>query len=266
MKLKFTASIAVIIAVVVILSYLFISYRESAIAAYVDDYQKMTYRIERDFIENIPVYRDFAKPAIVTELQKFDLPQHAQQVIKHGIPPMKNIDDINKHVKEGKLVSADSDGNELHYFHNVQKEFRYLTPLARDGLKLVTERFQEKLKIHKEGLLPVKLAVSSVIRTVDYQEKIFGRKFVSIHSYGGCFDIFFEDYFVQLPEPEKRGGVYDRIRKSLHSRMGFLMGDALREQFRSVLMETLVELQREGVLYAFLEDDRRCYHITILVK
>ena len=80
------------------------------------------------------------------------------------------------------------------------------------------------------------------------------------------FDIFYEDYYVQLPSPEKTGGVYDRIKKSLHGRTGFLMGDALREQFRSVLMETLIELQREGVLYAFLEDDRRCYHITILVK
>jgi len=266
MKLKFAASIAVVITASILISFLIIRSGESAIAAYVEDYQKMTYRIERDFIENIPVYRDFAKPGIVAELQKFDLSKHAPQVVKHGIPPMKNVDDINTLIKDGKLVSVDSAADELYYFHNVQREYRYLTPAAKEALKSVAEKFQAKLKAHKEGLPPVKLAVSSVIRTVEYQEKIFGRKFISLHSYGVCFDIFFEDYFVQLPEPNKRGGVYDKIRKSLHRRTGFLMGDALREQFRSVLMETLLDLQREGLLYAFLEEDNRCYHITILAK
>jgi hypothetical protein len=84
--------------------------------------------------------------------------------------------------------------------------------------------------------------------------------------YGGCFDIFFDDYFVQLPVPEKTGRAAEKIRKSLHGRTGFLMGDALREQFRTVLMETLLELQREKKIYVFLEDDNRCYHITVLTK
>jgi hypothetical protein len=110
----------------------------------------------------------------------------------------------------------------------------------------------------------VKFAVSSVIRTVDYQEKIFGKKFVSIHSFGGCFDIFFDDYFVVIPDPDSGSWNQKNIGSILHTRFGFLMGDALREQFRTVLAETLVELQREGLLYAFLEEDRRCYHITIL--
>ena len=44
------------------------------------------------------------------------------------------------------------------------------------------------------------------------------------------------------------------------------MGDALRRQFKSTLMETLLELQREGEIYVFYEEDNRCYHVTVLVK
>lgn len=266
MRVKLFATAAASVLITALLAFFITRFRDSAIAGYVEEYQKISYKTERLFVENIPVYRDFATPALVSELQKFNLSVHAVEVVKHGTSPMKNTDVINNYVKDGRLVPLTSGAESLYYFHNVQKEYRYLTPAARDGLSTVAERFQQKLK-NRNGELPVvKLAVSSVMRTVDYQEKIFGRKFVSLHSYGGCFDIFFDDYYVQLPEPGRSGGVYDRIKKSLQSRTGYLMGDALREQLRSVLMETLLELQREGVLYAFLEDDRRCYHITILVK
>lgn len=260
--LSWIFSAILIIAVSVIIIYK----KENALAAYVTAYQDMTYKIEREFIENIPVYRDYATPSLVSELQKFDLKAHAGEVAKHGIIPLKNIDDINSNIKNGKLIAADAEKDKLYYFHNVQKEYRYLTPKGKSGLELVAERFQQKLQVHKAGLPVVKLAVSSVIRTVDYQEKIFGRKFVSTHSYGGCFDIFFEDYFVQMPVPETSGNAEEKIRKSLHGRTGFLLGDALREQFRTVLSETLLELQRENKIYVFLEDDNRCYHITVLVK
>jgi len=266
MKKKIILSWIISTALIISVSVLIIYKKEKALTDYVAAYQDMSYKTERGFIENIPVYRDYATPALQSELQKFNLKAHAAQVVRHGIAPLKNPDDINANVASGKLVSVSSDVDSLYYFHNVQKEYRYLTPQGKSGLETVAARFQQKIQAHKAGLPPVKLAVSSVIRTVDYQEKIFGRKFVSTHSYGGCFDIFFDDYFVQLPAPATSGDAENRIKKSLNSRTGFLLGDALREQYRTILMETLLELQREKILYAFLEDDRRCYHITILVK
>ncbi len=266
MKLKIIISWIVSTALIIAVSVFIIYKKERALTDYVASYMDMSYKTERQFIESIPVYRDFASPGMVSELKKFDLTAHAAEVVKHEIVPLKNIDDINTNIKSGKLVSVDSEKDKLFYFHNVQKEYRYLTPQGKSGLELVTTRFQEKLNLHKTGLPIVKLAVSSVIRTVDYQQKIFGRKFVSTHSYGGCFDIFYEDYFVQLPSPETNGSSEERLRKSLQNRSGFLLGDALREQFRTVLMETLLELQREKKIYVFLEDDNRCYHITVLVK
>jgi len=240
----------------------FYSAKASA-AGYVKKYSELSYKIERGFIESIPVYRDYATPGLVSELQKFDLAAHGKQVIKTGIKPMHNENEILENVKAGRLAEVKADSGSF-YFYNVQKQYRYLTPGTIKGLELVAERFQQKIKAHREGLPQVKLAVSSVIRTVDYQEKIFGRKFVSVHSYGGCFDIFFEDYFVVIPDPDEGSSNQEAIGRVLHPRFGFMMGDALREQFRTNLMETLLELQREGVLYAFLEDDRRCYHVTIL--
>ncbi len=253
-------------ALIIAASIVIINKKEASLVNYVKSYQDMVYTIERNFIENIPVYRDFAKPRMEQELMEFSLKEQAAEAVKHGIKPLKNFDDINSAIKEGKLVSIDTGPEKLYYFHNVRREYRYLTPVAKDALELVVQRFQDKLQARKEGLPTVKLAVSSVIRTVDHQEKIFGRKFVSIHSFGACFDIFFEDYYVQLPLPETEKGAQEEIRKSLHSRTGFLLGDALREQFKTVLMEALLELQREGKIYVFFEYDNRCYHITVLKK
>ncbi len=258
--LSWTISTVLIIAVSAFLIYS----KEKALTDYVAAYQDMAYKAERGFIESIPIYRDFATPTMISELTKFDLKDSASEASKHGVIPLKNIEDINSNIKSGKLVPVDSPDEKLYYFHNVQKEYRYLTPGGKLGLELVAGRFQQKIQEHKQGLPVVKLAVSSVIRTVDYQEKIFGRKFVSTHSYGGCFDIFFEDYFVQLPVPENTGNTEEKIRKSLHGRTGFLMGDALREQFHTILMKTLLELQREKKIYVFFEEENRCYHITVL--
>lgn len=266
MKFKLILSWITVPAIIIAVAFTSAYKKEKSLIDYMTSYMDTEYKIEREFIESIPVYRDFATPALESELRKYNLKDHAVEVVKHGIAPLKNLDDINVDIKNGTLVSIDSENDKNFYFHNVKKEFRYLTPQGKSGLETVAERFQTKLQGHKTGLPAVKFAVSSVIRTVDYQETIFGRKFVSEHSYGGCFDIFFDDYFVQMPVPGNTGKTEDKIRKALHGRIGFLMGDALREQFRTVLMETLLELQKEKKIYAFLEDDRRCYHITVLVK
>ena len=260
--------VIIIILSVIIILFGSLAYNSSvsrSVVKYVDKYTDLCYSIERGYIESIPIYRDYATPAFIRELQKFNLKDHFTQVVKTGIKPLHNEKEIMENVKAGRLVEVNSE-NKLFYFYNVRKQYRYLTPKTIEGLNLVTERFQQKIRSHRKDLPQVKIAISSVIRTVDYQEKVFGRKFVSSHSFGGCFDIFFEDYFVVVPDPQSGNGTEESIGDLLHKRFGFLMGDALREQFRTILMETLIELQREGVLYAFLENDNRCYHITILSR
>jgi hypothetical protein len=266
MNIKTALLCAVTAALTGITAFIIMNHREDSLASFVKNYRDMTYKIERDFIENIPVYRDYARPHMERELMKHSLKEQTAAAAKQGTKPLKNFDDINEAIKGGKLVSLDTGPEKFYYFHNVRKEYRYLTPAAKKTLELAARRFQEKLQARKEGLPVVKLAVSSVIRTVDHQEKVFGRKFVSIHSFGKCFDFFFDDYYVQLPVPETKGKAEEEIRETLHSRTGFLMGDALRRQFKSILMETLLELQREGEIYVYYEEDNRCYHVTIREK
>jgi len=224
------------------------------------------YKTERNFITSIPIYRDYATKAKEMLLMKYNLNFHRKEVVKHLRSPLLNDNDLKDNIKKNNLLYLETDKSKLYYFHNVRKKYRYLTPEAKKGLILITNRFQEKLQKHKNGLPKVKLAVSSVIRTAQYQKKLFGREFVSTHSYGGCFDIFFEDFYVKLPEDSVQNQTISEIKKTLQRRFGFMMGDSLRRQLRTVLMETLLELQKERLIYAFLENDRRCYHITILKK
>ncbi len=141
-----------------------------------------------------------------------------------------------------------------------------MTPKALKGLNKIVTRFQKNIRKRIKNAPAVKVAISSVIRTTKYQKKLFGVEFVSTHSYGSTFDIFFDDYFVQLPESKllANNQTFKTIQKKMDKKFGFLLGDALRQQFRSILMETLIQLQNEGVLYAILEKRQRCYHITIL--
>lgn len=266
MKVKTAILCAVTAVVTGITAFIIMNHREDSLVSFVKNYRDMAYKIERDFIENIPVYRDYARPHMERELMKHSLKEQTAEVMKHGIKALTNFDDIKAAISRGELVSVNTGPDKFYYFHNVRKEYRYLTPAAKKSLELVTQRFQEKLQARKEGLPVVKLAVSSVIRTVDHQEKVFGRKLVSIHSFGRCFDFFFDDYYVQLPVPEKENKTEKKIREALHSRTGFLMGDALRRQLKSILMETLLELQREGEIYVYYEEDNRCYHITVREK
>ncbi|MFC1670331.1 DUF5715 family protein [Spirochaetota bacterium] len=234
----------------------------------VNSYIKKTYDIERKYIVNIPIYRDFTSPAREMKLRTYLFMAHLREVRKvasrYKIKPFRNDKDISNAVTKGQILNIDDDKNKLYYFHNVRKQYRYLTPLTKKGLEAITHRFQKNISRIKKGLPPVKLAISSVIRPVDYQKKLFNRAFVSTHSYGTTFDIFIDDYFVFLPKPKGLKDVSGKILKKLHRRLGFLMGDALRRQFHSILMETLTQLQDEGLLYAILEKKRRCYHITIL--
>jgi hypothetical protein len=230
-------------------------------------YLQEVYRIERNFVENIPIYEDFATPEKEGALRRYLLPDHLRIAKRYGVSPVQNEGEIMKLTETGKLKGLMSKDKRLYYFYNVREKYRYLTPLAGRGLQKLTERFQENLKKRKE-LPSVKIAISSVLRPLPYQKGLTGRNvnatIVSTHSYGTSFDIFFDDYYVNLPQPKSSSWLSSTILQELRRRLGFLLGDSLRRQFRSVLMETLLQLQEEGMLYAILERRQRCYHVTIL--
>lgn len=228
------------------------------------EYIKNVHAIERNFITRVPIYEDFATLQMEQDLRKFLLMDHLQVAERIGVPPVESDAEVQKHLTSGKLVAARMSEDADYHFYNVPPENRYLTPRARDGLVLIAERFQKNLEKRYAGHPPVRIAISSVLRTLSYQKDLQKKNpnasFASSHSYGVSFDIFYDDYYVKLPEPPSHLG--DEFR----TRLGYLLGDSLMRQFKAVLLETLLELQVEGEIYAILEKNQRCYHVTVLEK
>jgi hypothetical protein len=227
------------------------------------------YKIERSFIENIPIIDDFTSPEKENKLRRHLLNDHIKAAVKFGIPPIRDNEETDALYKSGKLIKVESGADKQFYFYNVRDDYRYLTPDAAAGLDLLADRFQKN--IQKRILSPiVKIAVSSAVRPADYQKgltrKNFNASIESTHCYGTSFDIFYDDYYVTLPEPTSDNSTAKKIEETLRRRFGFLIGDALRREFHSVLMETLIELQEEGIIYAILEKKQRCYHVTVLKR
>ena len=260
-------AIAAAVAASSISVYLGSRYYFTQITADVKLYLDTVKKIERVYIEQIPLYYDHATPFMEMKLRTYLFPAHMGVALKSGVGPMERDDDIPAFVRDGKLINLKSGPDALYYFYNVGSTYRVLSPTAACGLSALTKRFQQNIAARAE-LPPVKIAVSSALRPASYQnglrEKNYNATLVTTHSYGVSFDIFYDDYYVSLPQPACSNRISEAILDQIRTRMGFLLGDALREQFRSVLIDTLIQLQDEGALYAILEKQQRCYHVTVL--
>jgi hypothetical protein len=236
------------------------------------DYGAAAYEIERGFIESLPIYQDYASPQKEARLRTHLLNDHLQAAVRFGTPAVRDEAQIQSYLQAGRLLALENTPDTLFYYYNVPRGLRFLTPGAALGLERIGARFQEILRERageRPAPPPVKFAISSMLRPTAYQTNLRGRNanasLNSSHSHGVSFDIFYDEYYVRLPgalaslaEPEAR------VQEALRARLGFLLGASLRRQFRSALTETLLQLQDEGLLYAILEKNQRCYHVTIL--
>ena len=224
---------------------------------------------ERGYIEKIPLYDDYATPQLEMKLRTRLFPAHMAIALASGNRPLERDEDIPALLDSGKLIKLKTGKDVLYYFYNVQDRYRILTPDTVRGLDLLAQRFQATIAA-RATLPQVKIAVSSALRPASYQEGLRETNNnatpTTTHSYGVSFDIFYDDYFVVLASPESSNPISRAILEPLRNRFGFMLGDSLRGQFRSVLTETLSQMQDEGALYAILEKRQRCYHVTVLPK
>ena len=222
--------------------------------------------VEQQCLSALPLYSDYTTPAREAALRKYLLSYHLDLVKRAKVKAVASTKEIASMEKDGALVPVQGGASSPFYFYNVRREYRYLTPEAREGVLMVAARFQEIL--NRDAAIPtVKLALTSLLRPLDYQKSLRRRNpnasLVSSHSFGMSFDIFFDDFFVVLPQPEISLPGSENIISPLRRRLGFLLGDSLRRQFRAALAEALVTLQDEGKIYAILERRQRCYHVTV---
>ena len=230
-----------------------------------DNYVDGVYAVQRTIIESVPIYDDFVKPGFEEDLRKYLFPQHMRVAREQGTGPVADTGMVETLVKGEKLELID--GEDLpYYFYGVKKEHRYLTPSAAAGLKIIAETFNRVCREHGiKGQL--KFPVSSALRPGSYQQKLRGSNMNAVsestHSYGVSFDLFFDDYYVVLPEI-KGNGVLASIVSEIRSRMGYMMGDAVRRQGKTLLAMTVHGLQEQGVIYVTLERKQRCFHVTVV--
>jgi hypothetical protein len=244
--------------------YLFLGH---TIARDVKKYLDAAYGMERAFIERVPLYEDHSSPLLEQKLRTYLNPAHIDAASRYGVGALSTEAEIGELVSSKRLVRVEAKPESLFYFYNVREVYRELTPGARQGLALITERLQQNLR-GRAPLPPVKIAISSMLRPAAYQDGLretnANATMTSTHSSGISFDIFYDDYYIVLPQPSASNRIANAVLEMIRTRLGFLMGDALRGQIRSMLMDTLIQLQDEGVLYAILEKRQRCYHVTIL--
>lgn len=281
MKNKIFAIMAVILAGSLIFASFFYIKQETVrsqiatlkeIESYVQDY----YKIERYIIESYPIYSDWAGPEKESKLRKYLLKDHLAVVEQMNLKALENDSEIELSKQQNKLVSLAQNTDTPYYFYNVPAKYRFLQPVTAKGMLLIANRFNEILITKKKDRdLPdfsVKFAVSSAIRPVQYQNKLRksnpNASYISSHSYGASFDIFYDTFFIARNQIQIKtlSNEPEAIKSlsNLRTRLGYTTGDALRRQLRAMLAETLIQLQDEGKLYAILERNQRCFHVTIL--
>ncbi len=243
----------------------------------VHKYIEQVASLEREYQDRLPIYSDYIRPAKARLLRRYLLPDHLR-AIRNTKPKLKPIQDdlqIQKALEDKSLVPLLQD-QANYFFYNLPPKYRYLSAGAYRVLQRLGEVFQRLLE--ERGVYKhVKFALSSALRPQNYQKSL-GQKnpnaaSLSSHSYGASFDVFFDEFYVSLPEAiikKERSSVFgaaaskerEEALRALGRKLGFLLGRSLRRQFRSILSEAALELQKEGLLYVILEKQQRCLHIS----
>ena len=268
-KIWFMSSITFLV-ILFSLYFLFAQYQDNILKE-VKEHLNNIYQIERSYIKKLPTYQDYITNNKKQQLRTFLLNDHLQVTKNQNIKPIKSQKDIQTLKKSNQLIYMDVYKNDyLFYFYNVRKENRYLAPKTLEGLIQLTQKLNQKLaeKIHT-NIPNIKIAISSAIRTETYQKQLQHKNsnaaFKSSHSYGISFDIFYDDFIVEIPiDKKKKDNFMVSIKNMITNKMKFILGDSLRRQFHALLVDTLLELQEEKFLYAIWEKNQKCYHVTIL--
>jgi len=263
---KLRISLRNISSLIIVFFIFFFFYSWSAISN-IEKYIIQIQKTERQFVENIPIYEDYATPDKEQNLRKYLNDAHIRIAESRGIGPVKNEDDRAMYILEGALVAIEK--SEKYFFYNVDKNYRYLTSSANRGLNNLCSHYQDTLN-KKTGLPPVKIAISSALRPSKYQDDLKNKNpnasLISTHSYGTTIDIFYDEYYVLLPETAGLNIISNNAIAMMRTKLGYTIGSSLRRQLRTALVETLLDLQEKGALYVIQEKNQRCYHVTFIEK
>ena len=216
--------------------------------------------------QNFPIFEDWLNQEKKQHLRKYLYPFHIEIAKKLGLTIIRTSEEINPKF----YISMDNPEIRTYYFfYNVPEKHRFLYKDFVPILIEIGKQFNEKIHFNNEYPVIVKLAISSLLRSENYQEeiKLKNRNAIdnSTHSYGISIDIFMDEFFVDLKFlcDNTKNDTKKQCESDLNHH-GYILGGNLRRQLQSILAEVLLELQEEKKLYVIWEANQRVFHITPL--
>ena len=215
----------------------------------------------------------YLKVPLLTNRQRAQLRRspnavHLAAAQRLGVPPVAQRGDVLGEALSAGLVRI---GESPYYWvADLTHSVPYVTPDAAAVLDSIGVRFQQKLAAY--GLPPYKYYISSVLRTQEDQAALRRTNVnaavgTSSHEFGTTFDIQFRRYryagdlAAELWEPaypflaaefaDALGAFYEETTELYPSRM------------LSLLAETMIELEDEGLLVTIMERRQPVFHTTV---
>jgi hypothetical protein len=199
--------------------------------------------------------------------------QHVETAERLGVASVAERDDVLDRAEKVGLVPIDRE-NPYYWVAELTHSVPYVTPSAAALLDTIGVRFQQKLA--EAGLPPYEYHISSVLRTQEDQEALRptngnAARTTSSHEFGTTFDIQFRKYrYGGDPAAEGQRALgeppYPFLETEFANRLAAFyaeMEERYRSRLLSLLGETMIELEDEGMLITVMERRQPVFHTTV---
>ncbi len=194
--------------------------------------------------------------------------RHVETARRLGVPSVEARADVLTRAQEAGLVPI---GESPYYWvGKLTYSVPYVTPSAAAVLDSIGVRFQAKLAAY--GLPPYQYYVSSVLRTQEDQAalrrvNVNAARTTSSHEFGTTFDLQFRRYrYAGDPRSELWEPAFPFLRDEFARALGAFYRQTTQtypSRMLSLLGETLIELEDEGLLITVMERRQPVFHTTV---
>ena len=215
----------------------------------------------------------YLKVPLLTNAQRGQLRRsrnaaHVEAAQRLGVASVAARDDVLDQAKSAGLVQLVE--SPYYWVGKLTHSVPYVTPDAAAVLDSIGVRFQAKLDDY--GLPPYKFYISSVLRTQEDQAalrrvNVNASRTTSSHEFGTTFDIQFRRYrYAGDPAAELWEPAYPALKTRFASELGAFYEETTElypSRFLSLLAETLIELENDGLLITVMERRQPVFHTTV---
>jgi hypothetical protein len=233
----------------------------------------------RDNLDRLIAYADSIEAALrpvplltppqIQAFQRFRNADQLQAARRLGVGQPLTEAAIQRHLEEGRLIELEQQ-NQYWYVRELDYSSPLVTPDVVALLEEIGERFQVRIADH--GLPPLRLEVTSVLRTAADQERLRrvnpnAARGESTHQFGTTIDIAYSSFRAPY-EPQvslaTRGDQWIDPHLQRVEALAAETGAArMSRELQAILGHVLREMQAEGKVMVTLEVRQPVYHMTV---